>query len=247
VSYYDEISSAIPERPILTRNELFDYFKAKKPSLADNSCGWLLYKLCQECVLKRVSYNAYSLYTDESTLKRYEADVSSEAATILEFSIKRFPEITVIAWETRAFNEFLNHQLARNIIFVEVEKPYCEFVFEALHENGDYNVLYKPSEKEITMYASDITVSVLPLTSEAPINGNNAKLEKLLVDLFANALLDKVISKGDFLGIYKEAVSKYDINYNVMLRYAKRRGKGTELQSIMESGAFKLIAGRIFI
>ena len=172
---------------------------------------------------------------------------SCQNTSILEFSIKRFPEITIIVWETRAFNEFTNHQLARNIIFVEVEKPYSEFVFEALHEKGDYNVLYKPNEKEITMYAGDTTVTVLPLTSEAPINGNSAKLEKLLVDLFANSLLDKVISIGDFLGIYKEAVSKYNINYSIMLRYAKRRGKGTEIQSIMESGEFQLIAGRISI
>ena len=84
------------------------------------------------------------------------------------------------------------------------------------------------------MYSGDVTVSVLPLTSEAPIYGYNTRLEKLLVDLFANKLLDKIISRGDYAGIFEEAFSRYNINLNMMLRYAKRRNKADEVMSFMK-------------
>ena len=235
VNYQDEICSAFSYKPVLSRGELFDYFRVKKPMLRDNSFGWLLYHLCQKRIIERISRNAYRIYNEEKLLKKYEAVLSDEAVEVQKFLKYQFPLISYIVWETRAFNEFSNHQLARNIIFVEVEKPYSEFVFDALHEQGKLRVLFRPSEKEIAMYTGTIAVAVSPLTSEAPIYGNNARLEKLLVDLFANTLLDKIISRGDYPGIYEEALSKYTLNYNVIFRYAKRRGKYNELRDFMEN------------
>ena len=84
------------------------------------------------------------------------------------------------------------------------------------------------------MYSGVVTVSVLPLTSEAPTNGYNASLEKLLVDLFANKLIDKIISRGDYPGIFEEAFTRYNINLNMMLRYAKRRNKADEVMSFIK-------------
>jgi hypothetical protein len=104
-----------------------------------------------------------------------------------------------------------------------------------LLEKDTYRVLFHPSEKEITLYSSDITVSVLALTSEAPIYNHYARLEKLLVDLFANKLLDRIISRGDYPGIYEEAFSRYNINLNMMLRYAKRRNKDKVIKSFVEN------------
>jgi len=203
--------------------------------LKDNSFGWLLYNLCQKRIIERISRNAYGIFSKEKLLRKYEADLSDEATEVLEFLQDQFPLISFIVWETRAYNEFSNHQLARNIIFAEVEKPHSEFVFDTLQEQGKLRILFRPSEKEIAMYTGTITVVVLPLTSEAPIHGCYSRLEKLLVDLFANTLLDKIISRGDYPGIYEEAFSRYDINHNMMLRYAKRRGKYDELKDFIKT------------
>jgi len=230
MSNYEEVSSVFSDKPLFTRSEFTDYIRINNPTLKDNSFGWLLYDLCQKRIFEHVSYNAYRVYTGEISLKGYEPMLSDEASGILEFVRKKFPLITFTVWETRAYNEFANHQMARNFIFVEPEKLLYESVFNAIHEQGDYVTLCKPCEKEIALYADDVTVCVLPLITEAPIIDHNTTLEKLLVDLFANKLLDRIISRGDFAGIYEEAFSKYKVNYNLMQRYAKRRNRADEIK-----------------
>jgi len=234
VSNYSKINSVFSDKPSFTRSEFTDYIRTANPALRENSYGWLLYDLCQKNIFERVARNTYRAYTGTNSLRSYVPLLSDNASDILGFLQIKFPLLKFIVWETQAYNEFANHQLARNHIFVESEKLLCESVFNTLREQGRYTTLYKPGEKEITLYSGDVTVSVLSLTSEAPISGYNTKLEKLLVDLFANKLLEKIISRGDYAGIYEEAFSKYNINYSLMLRYAKRRNKAAEIMRFIE-------------
>jgi len=230
MSNYEKIASAFSDKPLFTRSEFTDYIRTCNPTLKENSFGWLLYDLCRKRIIEHIAYNVYRVNTGESSLREYESVLSDEASGILELVRKKFPLVTYVVWETRAYNEFANHQLARNLIFIETEKLLCESVFNAVHEQGDYVALCKPSEKEIALYSGDVTVCVLPLTTEAPIISHKVTLEKLLVDLFANKLLAQIISRGDFAGIYEEAFSRYKINYNVIQRYAKRRNKADEIK-----------------
>ena len=231
------------KKQYFTRRDFNSYVKEHKPYIKDSSIGWLLYNLCQKQVIEHVAHNTYRLYTASNVLRDYNPTLSTEALNILNSTKKRFPLIDFIVWETRAFNEFANHLLARNFIFIEVEKPLDINVFESIREKNEFTILYKPNEKEITMYSDDVTISVLPLTSEAPINKYNVKLEKLLVDLFANKLLDNIISRGDYPGIYEEAFSKYSINHNMMFRYAKRRNKDKEIKRFINEKTNIILIG----
>ena len=244
MDYGSELRSAFLDKPIFTRNDFSNYIREHNQTLKDNSVGWLLYTLCRKNVIQRIAHNSYQLYTGVSPFADYSANISDDAATVLRILKQRFPLLTFIVWETRAYNEFANHMLARNIIFVEVEKPLGESVFNELREQEAYSVLFKPNEKEISLYSGDVTVAVLPLTSESPINGYCVRLEKMLVDLFANKLLDILISKSDFAGIYEEAFSRYNVNYSMLLRYAKRRNKEEKVKSFIENHANIVNAGK---
>lgn len=244
MNYFNEISSAFSNKPIFTRNELKEYIKTQNPMLKDSTFGWILYDLCQQHVIQRVAHNTFTIYDKNNSLKNYKADFSDDAIYILEFLKKQFPLLSFIIWETRAYNEFANHQMARNFIFVEVEKLLSESVFNVLHEQNNYTTLYKPSAKEITLYSGTVTISVLSLTSEAPVNRFNTTLEKMLVDLFANKLLDRIVSRSDYPEIYDEAFSKYSINYNLMLRYAKRRNRDAEIKTFIKEKTKITIYGK---
>ena len=244
MSSFSEIAYAFSSKPVFTRSEIIDYIRTQKPTIKDSTTSWFLYNLCQKGIIQRIAHDAYRLYVEDNPLKKYETLLSDDAADIAEFLVRQYPLLTFIVWESFAFNEFATHQMVRNYIFVEVEKPLGESVFHALHGQGGYLTLYRPSEKEISLYSGGVTVSVLPLTSEAPINGNNAKLEKLLVDLFANKLLDCIISRGDYPAIYEEAFSRYIINYNMMLRYAKRRNKQAEIKRFISEKTNVAVVGK---
>ena len=241
---YDEIRGAFSEKPLLTRSDLVDYIRSGKPEIKETTAGWILYDMRKNDVIDRVAHNTYMLHTNVKPLPDFNPDLSDEAIDITNFIKNRYPEVFFIVWETLAYNEFANHQMWRNFIFVEVEKWLEESVFNALYENTDYTVLYKPSKKEITTYSSNVTVSVLTLTSEAPVTDWHAKLEKMLVDLFANPLIDRIVSPGDYPGIYKESFLKYSINLKMMLRYARRRGKADKIISFMVNSAnIKMVEG----
>ena len=210
---YQDITTAFSDKPILTRRELKDYFKANNPALKDSSLDWLVHNLNQKRIVQRIGYDRYRVGAEDAPSRVYKANLSETADTILTFLEKEFPLLSFIVWETLAFNEFANHQMACNYIVVEVEKPLDESVFHALRQQSKHTALYRPDEKELALYAGDITIVVLPLTSEAPIDGHYARLEKLLVDLFANKLLDGLVSRGDYPGIFEEAFSRYIVNY----------------------------------
>ena len=245
-SNYIEICNALSDKQYFTRRDFSSYVKEYNPYLKDNSIGWLLYNLCQKQVIEHIAHNTYRVYKTSNTLQDYKPILSADALNIFKYIKKRFPLIDFIIWETRAFNEFSNHQVARNFIFIEVEKPLGESVFESIRDRDKFTVLYKPNEKEITMYSDDVTISVLHLTSEAPINEYRAKLEKLLVDLFANKLLDNIISRGDYPGIYEEAFSRYSINHSMMFRYAKRRNKDIEIKHFINEQTNITLIGSMF-
>ena len=46
----------------------------------------------------------------------------------------RYPLLEFQMWELIQFNEFLNHQIAKNIIVVEVENMLEDSVFDTLRE-----------------------------------------------------------------------------------------------------------------
>jgi hypothetical protein len=224
-----EIRTALSHKPVFKREEILNLFYSRYKITASHA-QWAVFDLCRDKVIRRVARNIYTLYKKEEDLPVYESDDSDETVEIRRFLEEKYPMLDFAVWEMRALNEFLNHQIERNHVFVEVEKPLEESIFLALREKVKYPVLYKPTAKEVSLYSGPLTVLVIPLTTEAPVHGHEVTLEKLLVDLFANPILSCIISKNEYTDIFEEAQSRYTINRNSLLRYAKRRGKAEEVQ-----------------
>jgi hypothetical protein len=234
--YALELNNAFRNRPYFSRTDLAKHFEAAHPQWSASSINWLVYNLQNAGIIQRVSRSTFILKSSKKTDTHvpYRVFPSDELLAIVAAISERLPLVSFIAWETRALNDFTNHQLARNHIFVEVEKMLEEFVFGVLHDNFSFPVLFKPSHEDIYLYSEDTTISVLTLRSEAPIKGHDTTLEKILVDLFANKLLEWIVSKGDFAGIYEEAFSRHAINTTSMLRYARRRNKEQIVKEYIE-------------
>ena len=80
-------------------------------------------------------------------------------------------------------------------------------------------------------------VIIKPLVSEAPLQETDAltlpALEKILVDLVADAETFFFLQGHEMLNIFASALGKYTVNTDRLLRYAKRRNKKEQLQRIL--------------
>lgn len=68
----------------------------------------------------------------------------------------KFPLMDYRIWEINWLNEFWNHQIAQNKIFLEVENIGCEFVYTELCERHSGKILLRPDENELTGMADKI-------------------------------------------------------------------------------------------
>jgi hypothetical protein len=230
-----QIQSAFADKTVISREDLKLFYRSVNPDIKDQSFDWLIYHLCHGKIIRRVARNSFILYNDDYALAEYRAGFSGEAEHIINRLSDRYPLLSFSVWETVQLNEFVNHQMGRNCIFVEAEKPLEQSVFEALREEFALPVLYKPSKNDLYLYAGQTTITVLPLTSEAPVREHRATIEKILADLYANALVGGIVSPSEYLTVFDEALSKYIVNQNALLRYARRRGKADEIKGILET------------
>ena len=142
-------------------------------------------------------------------------------------------------WELIQFNEFLNHQIAKNIIVVEVENMLEDSVFDTLREQYP-NVFISPRIEQYHRYkGKEDNIVVLKLISETPKprDGHSSILEKLLVDLFSNKFTGRLIERSEYPAIFEDAFCKYYLDESKMFRYARRRNVESQIKEFMKGNA----------
>lgn len=162
--------------------------------------------------------------------KTYIPEIEKKLKTINSKLKKEFPYLKICLWNTSALNEFMIHQPGRFYIMVEVEKDAAQSVFFFLKE-AKYSVFLEPTKDLIEKYLPDKneTLIIKSLVTEAPlqkIDGiNTVTIEKMLVDIFCDDVIFSAQQGSEMRTIFQEAISKYVVNENRMLRYADRRRK----------------------
>lgn len=132
----------------------------------------------------RVGRNSYRIAEDS---KRNYSYLYSELSLDLAKKIEeQYPELDFRIFELVQLNEFVNHQIAHNVIFISVESGLGTYVFDSLKERYTGKIILNPSVETFHQYWSDDMIIIKKLVSESP-KGERAvwetKLEKMLVDL----------------------------------------------------------------
>ena len=139
-------------------------------------------------------------------------------------------------FESVLLNEFLNHLIAQNTIFVQVEKDVSSSVFSILQNEFPGTVLYNPGKQEFAKYWSKDCIVVLDLISQAPLSAENPHeivAEKMLVDIVAEKIIASVFSPYEIPSIFKDMLTKYRIDRRRINRYAGRRGKAEVIKQLI--------------
>ena len=216
---------------IYSHKELLNLFEKTKPDLADNSYHWIVSCLIRDGRLFRHGYDAYSL-PNGGEVEEYRPLYSDEAQGLINAIVDRFPNVAFTVFETVLLNDFLNHLISRNTIFLQVGKESSLYVFRYLQDEGYDNVLYKPTGEEMALYWSSGSIIVMNLISEAPIRKaepHEITLEKMLVDMLADKLIAASYSKAEYPDVIEQAEVRFLLDKKRMLRYARRRNRYEEV------------------
>ena len=138
-----------------------------------------------------------------------------------------------MVFESVLLNEFLNHQIAQNTIYVHVEKDVSSYIFDILQENNTGRVLYRPGIKDFDRYWKRDCVVVLDLISQSPLSQDRPHeitAEKMLVDIISEKSIAATFSPSEVPDVYENVMQSYQIDRRKMNRYAGRRGKASEVR-----------------
>lgn len=167
----------------------------------------------------------------------YSWDYSKEATSIAEELRKDYDGLDFQIFELRQLNEFMNHQIAHNAIFVYVENDLVNFAFDTLWNMKPGKVLLKPGANQYFRYRQDDEIIVNRLPSETPKGHREpwkSRLEKVLVDVFTDKLVSSIVPEGEKEAILDGAFQNYLLDKGTMLRYAKRKGAEKKIAEVLE-------------
>lgn len=119
-------------------------------------------------------------------MSNYRHEYSEEACAAARAIREAFPAVEFTIFELVQLNEFVNHQLAHNVLFLSVEDDIIDFVFDLLKEQFPGKVLLDPTPELYHQYWYDGMIVLNKLVTEAPRGNEEAwhtRLEKMLVDL----------------------------------------------------------------
>ncbi len=236
MQYYESLIKNLKENKTYSHKELIAILKRIKPDLAHNSYHWMISCMIREGKLYRSGYDAYSLPQGEM-LKEYKPYYSDMAHKLLTDLSGKFPHVTFTVFETALMNDFLNHLIAQNTIFVQVEKESSKFIFRYLQEEGYVDVLYKPRKEDLDLYWTGKNIIVTDMISEAPLRmaePHEITLEKMLVDMYADKLISASYSMAEYPEVVEQAEKSFLLDKKRMLRYARRRNKYANIKNYLE-------------
>ncbi|MBR5419802.1 MAG: hypothetical protein IK115_01495 [Lachnospiraceae bacterium] len=236
MQWYEGIIEKLEFSRTYSHKELLGLLKRIKPNLADTTYHWSISCLIRDGKIFRRGYDAYSLSQGEE-LREYQPFYSDETKKLINLIANRYPHVSFTVFETVLMNDFLNHLIAQNTIFVQVEKESSIYVFRYLQDEGYDNVLYKPRQEDMTLYWSKGSIIVTDMVSEAPLRAADPHvitLEKILVDMLADKLILASYSKAEYPDVIEQAESRFLLDNKRMLRYAKRRNRYKEICNYLE-------------
>ena len=196
------------------------------PDCSEASINWMLVTLRKQGSLASAGTGKYYRITQDMPAKKQYSYPHSEEYLELEKDItESYPLVNFQIWELIQMNDFVNHQVAKNVIVVEVEAMLVDTVYELLHEKYPYAMIQPTADTFYKQRAPEADIVVQKLLTEAPSPDANhsCSIEKLLVDLLSKKLSGNLIERSEYPRIYEDIFHKYLIDETRMFRYAKRR------------------------
>lgn len=233
--WYEEIEKNLEYGKIYSHNDLFKELQKIKHDVTDSTYNWAIRTLTSNGNINRLGYDAYTI-SNNLLKKEYYPSYSNVAKELIDKIDKAYPYVRFTVFETIIMNDFLNHLIAQNTIFIQVEKQSSIYIFRYLQEQGFQNVLYRPNKNDFDLYWSKNVIVVTNLITEAPLRLDNSHIitiEKMLVDMISDKLIFQTYSINEYASVIQQAENQYYVDKARLLRYARRRNKEKEIRKYL--------------
>lgn len=209
--------------------EEFNVAMREAYELREPQIAYDLNKRLANGTLVRTGWGQYSL----PLKKEYRYEYSPQANEVAEIFTNKDDSIPFQILELGQF-------CAReddNSIFVSVEEDSAECAFDTLWKLYPGKVMMKPKIDEYRRYRQNGEIIIMRLPTESPKGTGEkwkSRLEKVLVDVFTDKLISKIITDEEKMTLLRESFSLYRVDVNTMLRYAKRKGAEKKILDILD-------------
>ena len=215
---------------VFTEDQLYDLIYRLHPEYTPNSCVWVIGILVKNGMLSRLGFGLYRACAKPLVWAQEGALFDS----ISDFMAKNYPWEPYCFYSTRSLESSTGLKEAARAYFLEVPREITFPVYFGLLKALKGHLMVEPKQRELELYFSDETLIIKRLFSKSPIGKNGSpKLEKLLVDVTADPLLQHFYAAENIGDWAKANIQKYDINILTLLAYAKRRRCEDEVLAVL--------------
>lgn len=229
----EEKLTSFDKNQILHRDDLYQLIRTFYPSYKDSSIRWVIYRLVRAGIISKLNSTKYIIGKKNTYQQQSSSDERDKIISALD---KTFPNIRVVVYESTLLNEWVNHQIARRVIFIESEKYFINDVFRYIYNRISTKVLLNPKKEDLYMHDGDLII-VTQLISQAPINlkKKDIKVEKLIVDLYTKDLITEFISDDEKEDVVEALFKTYPVNVKTIYAYSKRRNNLNTIKAVISN------------
>lgn len=198
------------------------------------SLNTTLYRLSKEGRIEKTKDGNIKLLK----AKDFSVLLDEENVSLYKRIKERFPFSTICMWNTDSIINLMHDVPGNDLCIINVEKDILSTFLDVLETLTDRLAFYDTDKSNIRRFSSSKGVLVISqLVSQAPLREDNGitypRIEKILVDILCENALH-FLSGSQAYDIYDAAFEKYDINKKALLRYAGRRSRAEEVNTILE-------------
>jgi len=226
-----------------SKRKILDLAKANQKvsvSFLAISCGMkpttarqYLSTLAKENILVRVGHGEYALPQKQV----FTYSPSEKVKSIYDELKSELPFTDFCVYDGSIISSIQHHLSINNVIYVETNRDAVDSVFSRIREQQK-DVFKQPDATFVADYIDlrEPCIIVKPLVTESPlmeVEGIRVPtLEKLLVDTQKDEDFD-YLQGSESLYMFQMAFELYTINTQRLMRYAKRRGIGQEINELI--------------
>ena len=206
---------------------------------ASYSDGYIAFSIQKMLAAGTIIRSARGQYKFKSNSRNvFQSKPDDKLGEMSGFLKAQFPFVDFCFWATADMMPLMHHIPNIRMKIVNCNKDAVEPVAHSLSNIIDTIVLPDPDRYSIDNVIRDReTVVVLPLISQAPVQIIDGiptpRLEKILVDILCEEPLSYLRGRESYY-IYETAFKDYEVRVQTLKRYAGRRNRLSEVETILK-------------